>query len=68
MAILAAGQIDLCLEYALQPYDIVAFVPIVEQAGGVVTTLAGDRPEAGGRILASGCPRLQDEALKILNS
>jgi len=68
MAMLAAGQIDLCLEYALQPYDIVAFVPIVEQAGGVVTTLSGDRPEAGGRILASGCPRLHDEALKILNS
>ncbi len=68
MAMLAAGQIDLCLEYALQPYDIVAFVPIVEQAGGVVTTLSGDRPEAGGKILASGCPRLHEQALKILNS
>ncbi|XTZ36697.1 histidinol-phosphatase [Salmonella enterica] len=68
MAMLAAGQIDLCFEFALQPYDIVALIPIIEQAGGVVTTLSGDRPEAGGQILASGCPRLHEQALKILNS
>lgn len=68
MAMLAAGQIDLCLEYSLQPYDIVAFIPIIEQAGGVVTTLRGERPESGGKILASGCPRLHEEALRILNS
>lgn len=67
MAMLAAGQIDLCVEYALQPYDIAALIPIVEQAGGVVTTLAGERAESGGHILASGCPRLHEEVLKILN-
>lgn len=67
MAMLAAGQIDLCLEYALQPYDIVALVPIIEQAGGVVTTLSGDRPESGGHILASGCPQLHEQALRVLN-
>lgn len=67
MAMLAAGQIDLCLEYALQPYDIVALVPIIEQAGGVVTTLDGGRPESGGHILASGCPFLHEQALRILN-
>ncbi|WLI77190.1 inositol monophosphatase family protein [Kosakonia sp. H02] len=67
MAMLAAGQIDLCLEYGLQPYDIVALVPIIEQAGGVVTTLSGDRPEAGGNILAAGCPQLHEQALRILN-
>ncbi|MGP3594134.1 inositol monophosphatase family protein [Vagococcus sp. WN89Y] len=68
MAMLAAGQIDLCLEFSLQPYDIVALVPIIEQAGGVVTTLSGNRPEAGGQILASGCPHLHEQALRILNS
>ncbi|MDN0085490.1 histidinol-phosphatase [Crenobacter sp. SG2305] len=67
MAMLAAGQIDICLEFSLQPYDIVALIPIIEQAGGVVTTLKGERAEAGGSILASGCPLLHEEALKMLN-
>lgn len=68
MAMLAAGQIDICFEYALQPYDIMAFIPIIEQAGGVVTTLQGERPESGGQILASGDPRIHELALKLLNS
>ncbi|XEN33109.1 fructose-1,6-bisphosphatase/inositol monophosphatase family enzyme (plasmid) [Ensifer sp. WSM1721] len=34
-AMLASGQIDLCLELALQPYDIVALIPIIERAGAV---------------------------------
>jgi histidinol phosphatase-like enzyme (inositol monophosphatase family) len=67
MAMLAAGQIDLCFEYALQPYDIAALIPIIEQAGGVVTTLEGGRAEMGGKVLASGCPRLHEQALDILN-
>jgi fructose-1,6-bisphosphatase/inositol monophosphatase family enzyme len=53
VAMLAAGHIDLCLEPALQPFDIVALIPIIEQAGGVVTRLDGGRPESGGAILAS---------------
>ena len=68
MAMLAAGQIVICLEYALQPYDIAALIPIIEQAGGKVTTLTGERPESGGHILACGCPRLHDEALNVLNA
>jgi fructose-1,6-bisphosphatase/inositol monophosphatase family enzyme len=68
MAMLAAGQIDLCLEYSLQPYDIVALIPIIEQAGGIVTTLNGDRPEAGGHILAAGCPEVHAQALQRLHS
>ena len=67
MAMLAAGQIDVCVEYALQPYDIAALIPIVEQAGGTVTTLAGERAEAGGHVLACGCPRLHQTVLKVLN-
>lgn len=67
MAMVATGRIDLCFDYALQPYDIAAFIPIIEQAGGCVTTLDGGRPEKGGAILASGCPRLHQQALAILN-
>lgn len=67
MAMLASGQIDICVEYSLQPYDIAALIPIIEQAGGVVTTLAGERAEAGGHVLACGCPSLHEEVLNTLN-
>ena len=66
-AMMAAGQIDICVEYGLQPYDIAAFIPIIEQAGGVVSTIDGGRPESGGAIVAAGCPHLHEQALKILN-
>lgn len=65
-AMLAAGQIDLCLEYNLQPYDIVPLIPIIEAAGGIVTTLDGGRAEGGGRVLASANMELHQAALKIL--
>ncbi len=67
VAMLAAGHIDLCFEPALQPYDIVALIPIIEQAGGVVTRLDGSRAEQGGAVLMSATPRLHEEALRLLN-
>ncbi|TIY09109.1 MAG: inositol monophosphatase, partial [Mesorhizobium sp.] len=67
-AMLAAGQIDLCLEPSLQPYDIVALIPIIERAGGVVSDLRGNRAENGGAILASANARIHEAALRVLNS
>ena len=66
-AMLAAGQIDLCLEPSLQPYDIAALIPIIEQAGGVVTNLAGKSAEDGGAVLASANRHLHEEALSLIN-
>lgn len=66
MAMVAAGHIDLALEPSLQPYDIVALVPIIEKAGGVVTRLDGGRPEVGGAVLLSASPALHAQALEIL--
>lgn len=65
---LAAGFIDLVVEAALQPYDIVALIPIVEGAGGVITTWDGGPAQAGGRIVAAGDPRVHAAALSILQS
>ena len=64
---LAAGHADLVVESDLKPYDIVALVPIIEQAGGVVTTFDGGRPEAGGDIVAAATPELHAAALAILH-
>ena len=65
--LLAAGQADLVVERGLKPYDIVALVPIIEQAGGIVTTFDGGRPEAGGDIIAAATPQLHEAALTIMN-
>ena len=64
---LAAGFVDLVIETALQPYDIVALVPIIEAAGGIVTNWDGSRPEAGGNIIAAATPELHKAALAIMN-
>jgi histidinol phosphatase-like enzyme (inositol monophosphatase family) len=65
---LAAGHIDLVVETGLQPYDIVALVPIIEQAGGVVTTSDGSPPENGGEIVAAASAELHEAALEVLKS
>ncbi len=64
---LAAGHVDLVIETNLQPYDIVALIPIIEGAGGVVTNWSGGDAAAGGAIVAAGDPALHDAALKLLD-
>jgi myo-inositol-1(or 4)-monophosphatase len=64
---LAAGQIDLVVEAGLKPYDIVALIPIVEGAGGVVTAWDGGPAAGGGRIVAAADRALHAEALRLLN-
>jgi myo-inositol-1(or 4)-monophosphatase len=59
---LAAGFVDLVIETNLKPHDIVALAPIVEGAGGVITTWDGEPAAKGGRIIASGDPRLHEIA------
>ena len=63
---LAAGFVDLVIETDLKPHDIVALAPIVEGAGGVVTTWDGDNAAKGGRIIAAGDRALYDEARRLL--
>ena len=47
---LAAGLVDLVIETNLKPHDVVALVPIIEGAGGVITTWDGENAAQGGRI------------------
>ena len=65
-ALLAAGYIDLIVEAGLKSYDIVALIPIIERAGGIVTTWSGEPATHGGRIIAAGNRRLHEQAIKIL--
>lgn len=62
----ASGHVDLVIETGLAPYDIVALIPIIEGAGGIVTTWEGTSAEGGGRIIAAGDRRLHAAALALL--
>lgn len=68
-ALMASGCADLVCEADLKLYDFAALVPVVENAGGVMTDWNGAELTArsDGRVLASSNPRLHDEALKALN-
>jgi len=61
-----SGQADIVVEAGLQSYDIVALIPIVEGAGGRVTTWDGGSAASGGRIAASGDARLHAQVLDSL--
>jgi myo-inositol-1(or 4)-monophosphatase len=54
------------IESGLNAYDIVALIPIVEGAGGVVTTWDGGDAAGGGAIIAAGDRKLHDAAMKLL--
>ena len=64
---LAAGHIDVVVETDLKPHDIVALIPIIEGAGGIVTSWDGGPAANGGSIAATGDRRLHDAVLRLLN-
>lgn len=62
----AAGQMDLAIDTGLKTYDIAALIPIIEAAGGRVTTWAGQSALHGGDILATASPGLHAQALELI--
>ncbi len=63
---LAAGHVDLVIESGLKPYDIVALIPIIEGAGGIVTSWDGGSAAGGGRVIAASNKALHQAALDLL--
>jgi inositol-phosphate phosphatase/L-galactose 1-phosphate phosphatase/histidinol-phosphatase len=66
--LVAAGQIDLVVDYDLQPYDYMPCVPVVEAAGGVITDWKGEPLglESDGSVLAAGSAELHAAMLAVL--
>jgi myo-inositol-1(or 4)-monophosphatase len=64
--LLAAGFVDLIVEAGLKPFDIVALIPIIERAGGRITTWDGASAHNGGRIIAAGDAELHAKAMAVL--
>ncbi len=66
---LAAGKLDLCINGSdLDAFDICALVPVVEEAGGVITGRNGEALGllSKGVILASASAALHAAALKVV--
>ena len=53
-AMLAAGVVDLVMEGDLKPWDVCALVPLIEAAGGVITSWDGGPALGSSHILACG--------------
>ena len=63
---LAAGHVDLVIETELKPYDVLPLVPIIQGAGGVITSWDGGTPNGGGRVIAAGDKRVHAAAMELL--
>ena len=66
--LLAMGFIDVIVEATLKSWDIQALIPIVENAGGIVTTWDGKPAFDGGRVVACGDPKLHAAVLEVLSA
>ncbi|RLJ58874.1 histidinol phosphatase-like enzyme (inositol monophosphatase family) [Litoreibacter meonggei] len=69
-ALVASGQIDAVVDYNLKPYDYLAMVPIIEEAGGVITDWQGATLDfnSDGRVVTASTPKLHAELLALLNA
>lgn len=65
-ALLAMGSIDLIVEASLHAWDVAALIPVIENAGGIVTDWDGNPVGAGGHIIAAGDGRVHADALRAL--
>lgn len=61
----AEGQLEIATEFDLQPYDMAALVPIIEEAGGRFTSASGEVGPWGGSALATN-GLLHDDVLAII--
>ncbi len=66
--LLAEGRVEAVIETNLKPFDIVPLVPIIEKAGGIVTTWNNGSAIQGGNILATSNRKLHNKILKILKT
>ena len=65
---LAAGHIDLIVETELKPHDVVALIPIISGAGGIITTWDNGPAQNGGRVVVAGDARVHAAALEMLGA
>lgn len=68
-ASLASGFIDIVLDPGLQVYDYAALLPIIEEAGGIITDFQGNdlNLQSNVKLVASANKKLHEEVIKTIN-
>jgi len=66
LANVACGRFDAFWELTLAPWDVAAGILLVQEAGGVVTDLAGDKPSIGAGAYVAGNPAMHAWLLQTL--
>ena len=64
---LASGFVDVVIEAGLKPYDTQALIPIVDGAGGRMSTWDGESAQHGGAVIACGDPVLHARLVERLS-
>ncbi len=66
--LLSCGSVDVVMESDMKPYDMMALVPVVEGANGVISDWEGNplTLHSGRQVLASANPKLHQECLDII--
>lgn len=68
-ASLASGFIDIVIDPGLQVYDYAALIPIIEEAGGIITDFQGNdlKLQSNVKLVASANKELHQEVIKVIN-
>ncbi len=66
LAYLAAGRFDGFWEYGLKPWDVVAGVLLVEEAGGRVTDMSGGEYKIGSYEILASNGKIHGEMIEVL--
>ena len=63
---LAEGKIDIVLQCGNKIWDIHPLIPIIEAAGGKVSTWTGDEAKKGGNIIVANNEKNKKQMIKLL--
>ncbi len=67
-ALVAQGRLDAAIDPEMNPWDIAALIPCIEEAGGVISDLHGERAGLTWKssVLSSATPELHTQILQVL--
>ncbi len=64
--LLATGYADIMIDPIMSLWDLMALIPIIKGAGGVITDYHGNNPVHGNSIIAASAG-IHNEVIKVLN-
>ena len=65
--LVAAGCADLVVEMGLKPWDVQPLIPIIEAAGGVITSWSGERADTAQSMVVASNRDLHARVVALLN-